>query len=76
MADCSRHGQDGNAHNYRPSPQHHLPIHRPSCKRVRPERPQPHLRACPNTRSACPSLVPKLGATRVYNREKRLSGRC
>ena len=58
MADCSWHGQDGNAHNHRPSPQHHLPVHCPCRKRLRPEWPEPHLGARQNARSVCTSLTP------------------
>lgn len=59
MADCSWHGQDGNAHNHRPSPQHHLPVHCPCCQCLWPEWPEPHLGARQNARSVCTSFTPK-----------------
>ncbi len=57
MADRSWHGQDGNTHNHRASPQHHLPVHSSSCKRLWLEWPEPHLWASQNARSACTSLI-------------------
>lgn len=57
MADSGRHDQNGNAHDHQSAPQHHIPLHCPSCQRIRPERPQPHLWASQNTRWVCFLLI-------------------
>lgn len=50
MADCCRAGEAGETHSVRSHPQHCVPFHRALSELVRPERPEPHLRACQNAR--------------------------
>lgn len=50
LADGGRPREAREAHGSGALPQHRLPLHRPSRQLLRPQRPQPHLRARQDTR--------------------------